>query len=281
MLDVGGVYDPERFRYDHHQRGFDNNFDNGFNTKLSSAGLVYKHFGLNIVAQELGLELTHPDVERVYKAVYKNFVEAIDAVDNGVNQYNTDKLPRYVNNTHLSGRVGRLNPDWLETNTSEKENESFNLAMELAGQEFLDSLEYHAKSWLPARTIVSNCIIKRNELEPSGQIMMLDRFCPWKEHIHELEEELKLDPSIKYVLYQDERNLQWRIQAVAVAVGSFESRKPLPASWRGLMDKQLSEVVGVEDCVFVHSSGFIGGNLSFEGVLAMGIKALEEDISRD
>lgn len=42
VLDVGGTYDPETDRYDHHQRGFDHNFGHGFVTKLSSAGLVYK-----------------------------------------------------------------------------------------------------------------------------------------------------------------------------------------------------------------------------------------------
>ena len=42
VLDVGGVYDHETDRYDHHQRGFDQNFGHGFVTKLSSAGLVYK-----------------------------------------------------------------------------------------------------------------------------------------------------------------------------------------------------------------------------------------------
>ncbi|MCO5598943.1 hypothetical protein L7F22_053042 [Adiantum nelumboides] len=208
-------------------------------------------------------------------------LKAIDAVDNGVNQYDTDKLPRYVDSTRLSGRVAKLNPDWIEVNSPERENDCFKQAMELAGQEFLDwfllsqSLQYCVKSWLPARAIVSSCIQKRKKLEQSGQIMMLDRYCPWKEHIHELEEELQVDPSIKYVLYQDERNWQWRIQAVVVAVGKFESRLPLPAAWRGLVDEKLSEVVGVDDCVFVHNSGFIGGNISFEGVLAMGKKALE------
>lgn len=42
VLDVGGVYDPSRDRYDHHQKGFAEVFGYGFNTKLSSAGLVYK-----------------------------------------------------------------------------------------------------------------------------------------------------------------------------------------------------------------------------------------------
>ncbi|KAJ0559284.1 putative metal-dependent protein hydrolase [Helianthus annuus] len=44
VLDVGGVYDPSRDRYDHHQKGFDEVFGHGFTTKLSSAGLIYKVF---------------------------------------------------------------------------------------------------------------------------------------------------------------------------------------------------------------------------------------------
>lgn len=43
MVDVGGVYDPSRDRFDHHQKGFNEVFGHGlFTTKLSSAGLVYK-----------------------------------------------------------------------------------------------------------------------------------------------------------------------------------------------------------------------------------------------
>ena len=69
--------------------------------------------------------------------------------------------------------------------------------------------------------------------------------------------------------------MNWRIQAVAVAFGRFDSRKPLPEAWRGLMDSVLSEVLGVKDCIFVHSSGFIGGHHSFDGALEMGLKALK------
>jgi uncharacterized UPF0160 family protein len=69
------------------------------------------------------------------------FLKAIDAVDNGVNQYDTDKPPRYVNTTYLSSRVGKLNPDWMEPNTPEAENKAFLLAMELAGREFLNVRE--------------------------------------------------------------------------------------------------------------------------------------------
>lgn len=55
----------------------------GFKTKLSSAGLIYKHYGKAIVAKLMGLSEDHADVRTVYLATYKKFMEAIDAVDNG------------------------------------------------------------------------------------------------------------------------------------------------------------------------------------------------------
>ncbi|KAL8138870.1 hypothetical protein V2J09_004871 [Rumex salicifolius] len=276
VLDVGGVYDPSRDRYDHHQKGFGEVFGHGFSTKLSSAGLIYKHFGTEIIAKELKADQEHPDVFRLFTAVYKNFMEAIDAVDNGINQYDTDQPPRYVNNSHLSSRVGRLNLDWTDPDQSaEKENEAFERAMNLAGGEFLDSVRFHVKSWLPARSIVMECVSARKEFDPSGEIVVMDRFCPWKLHLFELEEEMKIDPPIKYVLYQDDRSKGWRVQAVAVAPDRFESRKALPEPWRGLRDDELSRESGIPGCVFVHMSGFIGGNKTYEGALAMAKAALK------
>lgn len=42
VVDVGAVYDEVALRFDHHQRGFTEVFGHGFETKLSSAGLIYK-----------------------------------------------------------------------------------------------------------------------------------------------------------------------------------------------------------------------------------------------
>lgn len=65
-------------------------------------------------------------------------LQAVDAIDNGIHQYDTDQPPRYVNNTSLAHRIGRLNLDWIEPDqSSSKEDEAFHRAMELAGSEFL------------------------------------------------------------------------------------------------------------------------------------------------
>lgn len=65
------------------------------------------------------------------------------------------------------------------------------------------------------------------------------------------------------------------MQAVAVSPDNFESRKPLPSQWRGLRDEELSKESGIPGCVFVHISGFIGGNQSYDGALAMARAALK------
>ncbi|XP_047965344.1 MYG1 protein-like isoform X2 [Salvia hispanica] len=270
VLDVGGVYDPSRDRYDHHQKGFEEVFGCGYVTKLSSAGLVYKHYGKEIIAKEVQLDTDHPDVHRLFLTVYKNFIEAVDAIDNGISQYNTTQLPRFVNNTSLSSRVERLNPDWICPNQSlAEEDESFQQAMKVAGNEFLECINFHAKSWLPARSVVMNSLLARKSIDSSGEIIMLTNSVPWKLHIFELEKELKITPSIKYVVYADDRSEKWRLQAVAVGPDKFDSRKPLPPSWRGLNDDELSQVSGISGCTFVHISGFIGGNRTYDGALAM------------
>lgn len=76
---------------------------------------------------------------------------------------------------------------------------------------------------------------------------------------------------------QDDRSKHWRVQAVAVAPDRFESRKALASQWRGLRDGELSKEAGIPGCVFVHMSGFIGGNQSYEGALAMAKASLKSD----
>mmetsp|Transcript_5140 Transcript_5140/g.11186 ORF Transcript_5140/g.11186 Transcript_5140/m.11186 type:complete len:387 (+) Transcript_5140:10-1170(+) len=274
VIDVGGVYDESTLRFDHHQRGFDQVLGYGYNTKLSSAGLVYKHFGREVIANILGLPLDHPDLEVVYLQVYKNFIEAVDAVDNGINQWDSSEPPKYVNNTTLGARVAHLNPKWNEDSSEGVLYNQFLKAVQLTGSEFKDAVEYVGRSWLPGRTHVKAALEARHAVDPSGQIIKLETFCPWKEHLYDLEKELGVEAPILFCLYEDDREKKWRIQAVSVGPGSFENRRSMPAAWRGLRDAALSELSGIPGCVFCHASGFIGGNSTYEGVLEMARKSL-------
>jgi len=277
VVDVGAVYDESKNRFDHHQRGFGEVFGYGFTTKLSSAGLIYKHFGREIVSNQLQLAPDDPNVESLWLKLYKEFIEALDGIDNGISQYSSDIQPKYRNRTDLPSRVGWLNPAWNEPFDSQTVDAQFLKASQLAGEEFLGRLNYFGRSWLPARDIVLDGLSRRIKIDPSGRIILFDQYAPWKEHLFELELELAVPAHAQpfYVIYPDEAGGNWRVQAVSVSPESFESRKSLPDPWRGVRDEDLSLIAGIEGCIFVHASGFIGGNKTKEGALEMAKKAVQ------
>ncbi|KAF8517392.1 GAMM1 protein [Hysterangium stoloniferum] len=281
VVDVGGVYDVETQRFDHHQRGFEEVLgeDKYHAIKLSSAGLVYKHFGREIVAKRIGVPITHPDVDMLFLKLYGIFIEPIDAIDNGISQYDVilGFEAMYKIRTDLSSRISWLNPTWLESADEKAIDERFQKASDLAGGEFLNRLDFYAKAWLPARDLVMEALKRRKEVHHSGNIVVFERFVPWKEHLFSLEDALGTtrNEKVLYVLYMDEGAGNWRIQAVPVRSEGFENRKSLPEVWRGLRDDELSEKSGIPGCIFVHSSGFIGGNKTKEGVLLMAKAALK------
>lgn len=45
--------------------------------------------------------------------------------------------------------------------------------------------------------------------------------------------------------------------------------------WHGIRDEALSTLSGIKGCIFVHASGFIGGNETREGALSMAKKTLK------
>ena len=104
VVDVGAVFDAEKNRFDHHQREFTGVLE-GYNTKLSSAGLVYQHFGRQILREVLAIEGPPSEefVEICFHKLYKGFVEHIDAIDNGIAV--SSETPRFVMNSLLFTRL--------------------------------------------------------------------------------------------------------------------------------------------------------------------------------
>lgn len=275
VIDVGGVFDPSSDRYDHHQRDFAQSMNSlnpkyKWTTKLSSAGLVYFHFGRDVLKEILAPKVLDIEImDKIYSKIYEGFVEEVDAVDNGIDQY--DGTPKYHVTTTLGARVSRMNPSWTEEEYDE--DGLFYSAMTMVGNEFKSRVLSLVDIWLPARSIVEKSIENRFDVHKSGEIIILPRFCPWKNHLFDLEEESEIKPAIKYVIYGDAAK-NWRVQCVPNGRGTFENRLSLCADWRGIRDDKLSELSGIKGCIFVHASGFIGGNKTMEGALEMAIKSL-------
>ncbi|KAL6703004.1 hypothetical protein ACN47E_010280 [Coniothyrium glycines] len=293
VVDVGGEYDDGKKRYDHHQRGFETVFP-GHSTKLSSAGLVYMHFGKDIITAVTGLQ--GQDCDILYEKLYADFIEAFDANDNGVNVIAPKDLDKAGLTKKFEDRgfsiasvVNRYNYGPISAKADEAktpeakqaaEDMRFIKASQFIGEQFLIELTDRAESWLPARHQVKQAYDARLQYDAQGRILVLQEGMPWADHLYTLEKDSALPqgvaPHVLYVLFpEDKPEGKWRIRAVSKENGGFENRKDLPDAWKGVRDEQLDQVSGIQGCVFVHAAGFIGGNKSFDGALAMAQKALE------
>lgn len=288
VVDVGGVFDPDNKKFDHHQASFQETFNslrpkspskNGGNIRLSSAGLIYVYYGEKVIAALLkkrkDMTLDATVLSSVHMKLYESFIEEIDGIDNGVPQF--DGEPKYSINTHLSNRVKRFNPDWNDDLSADEIMARFMEAKEYVGKEFEEKLMGYVTSWMPARTIVENAVNSRFDVHASGEIIELSRFCPWQDHLREIECERNGEIDIKYVLFSGSGVNDFRVQCVPVAAGSFVCRRFLKKSWLGVRDDELEKVSGISGAVFVHSTGFIGGCKSRDGALKMAINSLKDD----
>ena len=208
-------------------------------------------------------------IETIFKKCYKEFIEAVDANDNGILPY--DEKPKF-NYTALSlpKQVSMLNPRWNEVVEDKEIDARFEKASLLMGQAFENTVQHLYNDWCPARNLVFKACLQA-KLE--NRILELEQYIPWKDHIFDFEEENNCKGRFIYVLYPDDMGF-WRIHAVPEYPGSFNTRMSLPEDWRGLRDLELSTASNIPNSIFVHANGFIGGNKTYEGALNMAQRSL-------
>lgn len=244
VVDVGGVFEPSQRRFDHHQPAF---------TLARPNGVPYASAGLVGLWMEKNGWLSPDELARLDEG----FLQYVDAVDNGYT------MGVRSGGVDFSAIVSSLNPNWTSDPSPADFDRSFDQAVDLAKLVFERQL---ASIW--ASSMAADLVHKAIEQAEDNRLITFGRFCPWQEILCETA------PEALYVIFPDVGE-QWRLQAVPVTAGSFEQRKPLPASWAGLRADELAAVTGVEDSVFCHKGRFIAGAKTKDGVLALAQLALE------
>jgi uncharacterized UPF0160 family protein len=245
VIDVGGEYNPDEGRFDHHQRGGAGERENG---------IPYSSFGL--IWQKYGLELCQGNQE-VANSVDAGLVSMIDAIDCGYAEGVTKGINQGVS---LSQTISMFNPTWQEESHFDT---CFDEAVDFASR-VLTRFIASANGGISAKEIVAKAI--ENAEDP--RVIVLEKYTPWKRTVHALSTEAL------YMVYPSGSG-PWRVQTVPVEPGSFEDRKPLPKAWAGLSDEALKEVTGIDDAMFCHNGLFIAGAESFESTMKMASIALQ------
>lgn len=241
VIDVGGEYDPDSGRFDHHQRGGAGERDNGI--PYSSFGLIWQKYGLEICQGN----------QDVANTVDVNLVSMIDAIDCG-------HVEGVYKGISLSQTIAMFNPTWQEDGQFDN---CFDEAVDFASRVLIRFIA-SANGDISAIETVTKAVT--NAKDP--RVVILEKYVPWKETVHALSEDAL------FMIYPSLSG-KWIIHTVPTVLGSFEDRKPLPSQWAGLSDKALKEVTGIDDAMFCHNGLFIAGAGSIESIMKMASIALQ------
>ena len=251
---TGFVYDVGYGKYDHHQPGGNGERKNGI--KYSSFGLVWRDFGKDYLKQ-----LNCLQIEEVWSMVDKKLVQNIDAIDNG----QLGKLTQFdFEVVTLPNLISMYNSNWDDEQANQ--NEMFLKAVQFA-QTVFDRFIISVVSKIRAKSRVEDAIENSK-----NQILILEKFMPWKEFL--LDSEKKKKKNILFVVFPSNRG-GYNVYAVPKENGSFESRKLFPAKWAGLKDEELSKISGVATATFCHTGRFICATRTKEDAIKIARIAVE------
>jgi len=246
LVDVGGVYDHEKRIYDHH---FKDGPTYGDGLRMSSIGLVWKHYGRDICgSQEVADQVCH------------KLIRTLDAHDNGVNLTQQAEGIPDVHEVSISTVVAAMNPPDLIDVDKVFEKEAVKAA------EILKAYIANAQKWFASKTEVEEALARagKNNLK----FIEVGENCNWMEHLLNAEG----NESILFVLYPTDG--KWYSRTVPVSIHSYKSRKDFPEEWGGLRDEEFSRAAGITDGVFCHHARFICGSMSRESTEKLIEKAI-------
>jgi uncharacterized UPF0160 family protein len=248
VVDVGGKYDADSNRFDHHQEGGAGSRENGI--PYASFGLVWKKYGLLITG-------SNETADRIDRKI----IQTIDALDNGVDMFT--KYPesqKYL----IHDLIFAFKPSWNEYNADYSYDDAFFRVLPLV-REILEREIKIATDNMDGEKLALDAY-KRSD---DKQIVVLGDSYPWRDVFRNIEE-------IMFVVSPD-LGVQgnWKVSTIMNDPMSFESRMLLPESWAGKRDEELQSVTGVEDAVFCHNARFIAVAKSKDGALKLAQLALE------
>lgn len=264
-VDVGGVWDPENGRFDHHQKGFQGARASG--VVYASAGLVWKEYGprcVALVAEQAGHALSPTQAAEIAHAIDADLVQYLDMSDTGAAR-------NAPGSYGLSAIISGFNPGWLDEQAAGSAAAAdalrmtrFRRAMEIATDILRNGVLYRVGALLAAQQV------RQSRRLDDGRLLFLENSAlPWASIVRN---EM---PQVLFVISHSVAEQRYMLHTVPSAAESFEARKDLPRSWAGLQGEELAAVTGVSDAVFCHNNLFIAACKSWDGVLDMARQALD------
>jgi uncharacterized UPF0160 family protein len=247
VVDVGGAYDEEKGRFDHHQQNGAG--QRGNKIPYSSIGLVWKKYGQKIC-----------DSNEISQDIDERLITSIDALDNGVSI--SENIYEDISPYTLHNIITSFRPAW-------NEKQDFDLGFQeamICAQKILLRALVHAK----AREEAKNVVLETYQKSDDKRILVFENYYPIGDVLNSYPEPL-------YIIHPDQQNNNWVIRCFRENDNTFESRKPFPSAWAGKRDSELESASGVTGAVFCHRARFIAIAQTKESAIHLAQKAVDDD----
>lgn len=266
-VDVGGIWDPQGGRFDHHQKGFEGARLSG--VVYASAGLVWKEYGARCVAllarQHAACRLTDDQAQQIAYAIDNDLVQYLDMSDTGA-------AKNAPGGYGLSAVISGFNPGWIDEQHAgsmaaieEYRLKQFRRAMEFMQDIIVNAVKYRVGGMLAVEQVRASKVLE------DGRVLFLKNAAlPWASLVRN---EM---PNVLFVISHNISEQRYMLHTVSATQDSFASRKDLPASWAGLQGPDLAAATDVADAIFCHNGRFIASAKSFNGALTMARQALAD-----
>ena len=225
------IYDIGKGKFDHHQSDARIR-DNGI--KYSSFGLLFEEYGLSYL-KKLKLKNT----KAIYNYLVKDFIEAIDAIDNGI----FPEIKSIYKIKTVSDVIKIFNPSY---GSNDNEDEQFIKAVSLAESILTEELK-NVIGKVEAGTKVKKLLNKTK-----GPILILDEYLPYEETVLTSLSGKK----ILFAIYPSNRG-GYGIKTIPISTTDKTSRVYFPKLWGGLTNEDLEKVTGIKGSLFCHTNRFL------------------------
>lgn len=219
VCDVGGIYDPARKLFDHHQVDYQG--------PLSSAGMILQYLYTTGILKS-----------NEYEFFNNSLVMGVDAHDNGRDPL----VPGYCTFSHVISNFTPVHYDC----TPQEQNEAFHQALKFTLEHLQRGLE-RFKYNQSCREIVAESMAKNQTC------LMFDRNIPWLDIFFELNGDEH--PALFVIMPSGGH---WKLRGIPPSYQDrMKVRVPLPKEWAGLLEEDLKRVSGIPGAIFCHKGRFI------------------------
>lgn len=266
-VDVGGIWDPQAGRFDHHQKGFDGARQSG--VLYASAGLVWKTYGARYVARiaeaHAGYPIAADDAQQIAWAIDGDLVQYLDMSDTGT-------AKNAPGGYGLSAVISGFNPTWIDDEQAGSATlaDAFRLQQFRRAMAFMDDVLVNQVKYRVGSMRALEQVRQAEPLDGGRLLFVKNGALPWTSVVRN---EM---PKVLFVISYHTTENRYMLHTVPATTDTFEARADLPAAWAGLQGAELAAVTGVPDAVFCHNNLFIAAAVSFEGALKMARQALAQ-----